>query len=120
MYQFLTSYSFFLLFLQFLAAAIREIENDLYGGNVYIIMELADINVADLLKSKKLMSEVRVADIMRQMLARVDYFHSTDIIHRDIKGNNKYLYLFHLFSFCNILIQILMLQGQRFYDRQSG
>lgn len=54
--------------------------------NFYIIMEAGmDRHLKDLLKKVKILPEIKVVSLMRQLCNAVQALHSQNIIHRDIK-----------------------------------
>jgi mitogen-activated protein kinase 1/3 len=57
-------------------------------GNVFLVFECVDTDLAKIIKSNQHLSEEHVQYIMYQLLSAVRYIHSANVIHRDLKPAN--------------------------------
>eukprot|EP00158_Paraphelidium_tribonemae_P008192 Partr_v1_DN28502_c1_g1_i2_m72693 putative serine threonine kinase len=73
----------------------RYFGSHLLGSNLWIIMEFcAGGSCLDLMKSQPF-EEIFIAIVMREVAKGLEYLHSCNKIHRDIKGNIDVLYHIH-------------------------
>jgi len=56
--------------------------------DVYLVIELCDMDMRKLLKSSKHLDENQVKSIIYDMLCGIKYLHEAEIIHRDLKPAN--------------------------------
>jgi serine/threonine protein kinase len=62
-------------------------------NNVYILLEMCtNQTLMEMLKRRKRMTEAETQCLMWQLLCAVKYLHSNNVIHRDLKLGNLFLY----------------------------
>ena len=54
-------------------------------GNVFLVFECVDTDLAKIIKSNQHLSEEHVQYMMFQLLSAVRFMHSANVIHRDLK-----------------------------------
>lgn len=86
------SYVFFALFLEFLnhkniiaLQGIMTIDNLSTFNEIYLIMEFMEFDLRRLIQSQMKITEQMIKFIMYQLLVSINFMHSADILHRDIK-----------------------------------
>lgn len=61
-----------------------------FSNNIYIfmVMEVCDSTLSDLLKQNKKIRESHTKKFILQLLSAIEYLHSVNVVHRDIKLSN--------------------------------
>ncbi|KRH92901.1 Polo-like serine/threonine protein kinase, partial [Pseudoloma neurophilia] len=59
--------------------------NDIF---IFMIMEVCDSSLSDLLKQNKKIRESHTKKFILQLLSSIEYLHSVNVVHRDIKLSN--------------------------------
>jgi len=57
-------------------------------GNLYLVFEFVDTDLAKIMKSNQYLTEEHVAYVLYQILDGLSYIHQTNVIHRDLKPAN--------------------------------
>ena len=70
----------------------QYIESFVHGPDLWIVMEyLAGGSIADILEAQARLSEPQIATVCHAMLRSLEYLHTQDKLHRDIKAANVLL-----------------------------
>lgn len=67
---------------------IVEISNREKFDEIYLVLELADMDLRKLIKSDMNLTMEEVRTLTYKLLCCLNYLHSAKIIHRDLKPNN--------------------------------
>lgn len=71
------------------ARLVRAFEND---TNVYMVMELCENqSLIELMRNRKRLTEIEVRSYIAQLVEGIQYVHSKNIVHRDLKLGNLFL-----------------------------
>jgi aurora kinase len=58
------------------------------NNSIYLVLELGERSLFDLLREKQYLNEREVAYYIRQTIKAFQYLHSHNVIHRDLKPEN--------------------------------
>ena len=71
------------------AKMVRAFENE---HNVYMVMELCENqSLIELMRNRKRLTEIEVRSYICQLVEGIQYIHSKNIVHRDLKLGNLFL-----------------------------
>lgn len=82
---------------------MESFEDDAY---TYIILECCKMNLFKYLKVTHILSELTSGYIIKQILTALEYLHSINILHRDIKLSNILISAIHSREYCNIDVKL--------------
>ncbi|XP_066425975.1 serine/threonine-protein kinase PAK 3-like [Molothrus aeneus] len=69
-------------------SVVNYLDSYLLGEELWLVMEYMDGGALSDIISKTYLSEVEMAAISRECLQGLDFLHSNDVIHRDVKSDN--------------------------------
>lgn len=71
------------------ARLVRAFENE---HNVYMVMDLCENqSLIELMRNRKRLTEIEVRSYIAQLVEGIQYVHSKNIVHRDLKLGNLFL-----------------------------
>lgn len=60
-------------------------------NEVYLVMELMESNLANVIKSNMVLTEEHIRFLIYQILNGMSFMHSASIVHRDLKPENIFV-----------------------------
>ncbi|DAZ95121.1 TPA: hypothetical protein N0F65_009752 [Lagenidium giganteum] len=77
-------------------ATEKEDQLDYCQGSIYLVLEYVEHDLTGLIDRQYPFTDIEIKCIMKQLLDVMEYMHSIDIIHRDIKCSNLLMTRNHL------------------------